>query len=204
VALALLVLSIPIWVLAWLEARRVRAHLLVRETRIGRTRRHRQRRVAGESITIERRSIERRTQNLLGQPFRCARFRPDLGPVTRWLARRGLDQLPLLVNVVRCEMALVGPRAEREEYVLRWKSLVPDYDRRFTVLPGITGLAQLATTESSDAETVARSVQYDLFYVDHRSMLLDARTLLRTAIMIVAPGSIHRIPAASPVPARDP
>jgi FlaA1/EpsC-like NDP-sugar epimerase len=192
VALALLALSLPIWLLVWLEARRARVHLLTREVLIGRTRRRGQRRNAGEATAIERRNIERRTQNLLGQPFRCLRFRSDLGPVTRWLASHHLNKLPMLLNVVRCEMALVGPRAEREEQVLRWKSLLPDYDRRFTVLPGLTGLAQISTPAATDAEAVARRAQYDLYYVEHHSLLLDIRTLFRTLTVIIRPAEARR------------
>ena len=59
------------------------------------------------------------------------------------------------MNVVRCEMALVGPAPESEERVLRWKDLLPEYDRRFTVLPGVTGIAQLCGGSGMDAESIA-------------------------------------------------
>jgi len=69
--------------------------------------------------------------------------------------------------------------------VLRWKGLLPDYERRFTVLPGVTGLAQIAGCDEQDPGGVERRIQYDLHYVDHRSLLLDFRTLLRTALVIL-------------------
>jgi lipopolysaccharide/colanic/teichoic acid biosynthesis glycosyltransferase len=128
----------------------------------------------------------------LGEPFRGARFRSDLGPISRWVARRRLDLVPLLLNVMRGEMALVGPRPAKQELVLRHQ--IPDYERRFTVLPGVTGLAQIAASRSGDALSLARRVQYDLYYVDHRSLLLDIRTLFRTfGVVLSAPRPAQRL-----------
>ena len=97
----------------------------------------------------------------------------------------------MLLNVIRGEMALVGPLPETEERVLRWKDSLPDYERRFTVLPGVTGLAQVASADSG-GQTVERRLEYDLFYVDHRSLLLDVRTLSRTAALMLRPSLLSR------------
>jgi lipopolysaccharide/colanic/teichoic acid biosynthesis glycosyltransferase len=179
-AAALLVLSWPVWLLVGYEARRAGVPMLLFETRIGRTRRLGRRRDRRDDVPIERRHLDRRTQDLLGAPLRCGRFRADLGPFSRWFARYRLDKLPFLLNVLSGEMALVGPKPEKDELVLRWMNGVPGYERRFTVRPGVTGLAQVAGCPDGDAEGVARRVQYDLHYIDHRSDLLDLRTLLRT------------------------
>lgn len=180
VASGLLVLALPLWIAVAWEARRAHKPLLLRETRVGRDRRVGPRRLLGEEIPIERRNADRRTQDLLGQPLRCLRFRTDLGPVASWVARRRLDKLPYLLNVLRGEMALVGPKPEKEELVLRWMNLIPEYGKRFEVPPGVTGLAQVSHCPDGDAQGVARRVQYDLHYVEHRSTLLDLRTLTRT------------------------
>ena len=82
-------------------------------------------------------------------------------------------------------MALVGPPPEREDTVLRWADCIPEYERRFIVSPGVTGLSQIAGATGADASSVARRAQYDLHYVDHRSLLLDVRMLLRTAAVTV-------------------
>jgi len=218
---AALLLSAPLWVVLFIEARRPgaramleyetvvgggperrRRSMLARETRIGRTRRKFQRRTAAVAPAIDRRSIERRTQDLLGAPLRVARFRTDLGPISRWVGRRKLSTLPYLLNVLRCEMALVGPAPEREENVLRWVGVVPDYDRRFTVRPGLTGLAQLAMA-GDDSDAHAMRIQYDLFYVDHRSWLLDLRTLFRTfGAVIRNQWGLGRRPAGTLIPPR--
>jgi FlaA1/EpsC-like NDP-sugar epimerase len=175
----------PVWLAFAIEARvRGQREWFLRETRVGRSRRRGQRRALRSEVAIDRRSIERRTQDLLGEPIDCARFRSDLGPVSRWLARHRLDKLPWLLNVLRGEMALVGPKPEKQELVLRWQHLVPDYPRRFTVPPGITGLAQVSGVSDCDADGIVRRVHYDLFYVDHRSLLLDLRTLARTLSVV--------------------
>jgi lipopolysaccharide/colanic/teichoic acid biosynthesis glycosyltransferase len=174
-------LTSPLWALVAMEARRAGVReFLFHETRIGCTRRRYHRRSSRRDAPIDRRSIERRTQDLMGTPIRCARFRTDLGGVGRFVAARRLDKLPFLLNVIRGEMALVGPKPEKEELVLRWSGLIPGYARRFTVHPGVTGLAQVSGCGDSDTEGLVRRVQYDLYYIDHRSLLLDLRTLLRT------------------------
>jgi lipopolysaccharide/colanic/teichoic acid biosynthesis glycosyltransferase len=205
-ATVFLIAALPLWALMVFEARlRGQREVLTHETRIGMTRRRVQRRGARRDTAIDRRSIERRTQDLLGAPIRCARFRSDIGPISRWVASRRLDKLPFLLNVLRGEMALVGPKPEKEELVLRWSGVVPDYVRRFTVLPGVTGLAQVSLCSDSDADGVARRVQYDLYYIDHRTLLLDLRTLLRTVRVVwqsprrLSPATNGRIAAGAAV-----
>ncbi len=193
VAMALLAASSPLWVLLTLEARaRGLREILVHETRIGRTRRRFQRRAGRGETPIDRRSFERRTQNLLGSTVTCLRFRDDLGLLSRWVARRRLGGVPLLLNVLRGDMALIGPQPEKQDTVLRWKDLMPDYERRFTVLPGVTGLAQVSGRFGDDPASVALRIQYDLYYVEHRSLLLDIRTLFRSVRLVLGGGSVRR------------
>ncbi len=198
VAALLLMLSTPLWLAMWAEARlRRETEILKRETRIGRTRRAEPRRRTRTAATIDRRVSERRTLDLLGQPFECARFRSDLGPVSRWISARRLDRAPFLLSVLRHEMTLVGPGPERAELILRWKGVVPDYARRFTVLPGVTGLAQVSECRDGDADGVVRRVHYDLYYVDNRSWLLDVRTMGRSFGVVLGRSRVD------PAPTRD-
>ena len=185
-AAGLLAVSAPVWLGAWLEARRAGEGDPFRRVEcVGRDRRQAQRRTAAVAPSIDRRSIERRTQDLFGVRLRCLVFRDDLGPFGRWLARRHLERLPQLLNVLRGEMALVGPRPETQDAVLRWQGSSPEYGRRFTVLPGITGLSQLSGCADADPVGVGCRIQYDLYYVDHRSLLLDVRILFRTARVVL-------------------
>jgi FlaA1/EpsC-like NDP-sugar epimerase/lipopolysaccharide/colanic/teichoic acid biosynthesis glycosyltransferase len=184
-ALGLVVLTAPLWGLIWLEARRAGERDPFRHLEcVGCNRRRHDRRSLRAALTIDRRSRERRTQDLFGARILCVRFRDDLGPIGRWLARRSLDGLPLLLNVLRGEMALVGPRPETPEAVLRWQSLLPEFARRFSVLPGVTGLAQLSGCPDGGPAGMACGIHYDLYYVDHHSLLLDIRMLFRTVSVV--------------------
>ena len=100
----------------------------------------------------------------------------------KFLRRTHLDELPQLVNVLRGEMSLVGPRPERPE-VIAAKGLarqVPGYARRLDVKPGVTGFAQLQLAADSDLTSVRHKVAYDLYYVANQSLLLDVRLILAT------------------------
>jgi lipopolysaccharide/colanic/teichoic acid biosynthesis glycosyltransferase len=99
--------------------------------------------------------------------------------VGRFLRRSSLDELPQLWNVVRGDMALVGPRPERPEYVARFSSEVPGYDARHRQRPGVTGLAQV---QGSRGRTpVAERAALDNAYIEDWSLALDIRILARTA-----------------------
>ena len=203
VAAALLALSSPLWLVLWIDTRLLHGQaLLIVESRIGRSRRGNLRRTRRSVISIDRRSIERRTHDLMGVSLRCARFNTSASGLGRWVERRGLDTLPFLLNVLRCEMALVGPRPETEQTVMRWKQVVPDYDRRFTVLPGMTGLAQVSGYSDVEQRGISRRSQYDLYYVDHRSILLDVRTLAWAFMVLLRGHSMRRHPPAAKEPLR--
>lgn len=100
-------------------------------------------------------------------------------PLGRFLRRTSLDELPELVNVLRGEMSLVGPRPLLVEYLGRYS---PEQARRHEALPGITGLAQIngRNTRSWDER-----LALDVWYVDNASLRLDARILLQTAFRLV-------------------
>ena len=101
---------------------------------------------------------------------------PRVTSVGRWLRRTGLDELPQLVNVLKGNMSLVGPRPEMP-------FIVEGYDthhrRRLDVLPGITGLWQLSADR---AFAIHENLQYDLYYIRHRSFFMDLAILLHTLL----------------------
>lgn len=98
-----------------------------------------------------------------------------------WLLRRThLDELPQFFNVLRGDMSLVGPRAERPEWVEDFQESIPFYRARLFVKPGVTGWAQINYGYASSVEETAVKLEYDLYYIKHRSLLLDLEILLRT------------------------
>jgi lipopolysaccharide/colanic/teichoic acid biosynthesis glycosyltransferase len=84
------------------------------------------------------------------------------------------------VNVLRGEMSFVGPRPERPHFVNQLRSVIPYYDERHTVKPGITGWAQIKFGYGSNLEDAEQKLQYDLYYVKHMSWWLDLRILFDT------------------------
>ena len=105
-------------------------------------------------------------------------------PLGRVLRRTRLDELPQLLNVLRGDMSLVGPRPERSSYVPLFEDAVPGYRDRRRVKPGITGLAQVQGLVG-ETSIVAR-VDEDNFYIDNWNLWLDLKILLRTVPAVVS------------------
>lgn len=104
-------------------------------------------------------------------------------PALAWMRKMRVDELPQLVNVLRGEMSLVGPRPERPELVAEIAARVPGYVRRNELPPGLTGLAQVQGRYDTDAEY---KLGYDLQYLVNWSLAIDAQILLRTIWVVVS------------------
>jgi exopolysaccharide biosynthesis polyprenyl glycosylphosphotransferase len=100
--------------------------------------------------------------------------------VGRFLRRSRLDELPQLVNVLRGDMSLVGPRPERPEFVRNLEQLIPHYRLRHLIKPGLTGWAQIHYGYGGNVADAHRKLCYDLYYLKHRSLDLDLTILIRT------------------------
>jgi exopolysaccharide biosynthesis polyprenyl glycosylphosphotransferase len=98
----------------------------------------------------------------------------------RFLRKAHLDELPQVVNVLRGEMSLVGPRSERSELVVVFQNIVPFYRARMLVKPGITGWAQIHQAYAETVEETAIKLEYDLYYIKHANLGMDFLILLRT------------------------
>ncbi|MGE3686133.1 MAG: exopolysaccharide biosynthesis polyprenyl glycosylphosphotransferase [Acidimicrobiia bacterium] len=105
---------------------------------------------------------------------------PRITRIGRWMRTWRLDELPQLVNVLRGEMSLVGPRPERPTFVQDLRADIAYYDLRHTVRPGITGWAQVRFPYAASKEESYQKLQYDLYYVKHMSLRLDARIAAET------------------------
>jgi exopolysaccharide biosynthesis polyprenyl glycosylphosphotransferase len=134
-----------------------------------------------------------------GEPFDIIKFRtmrPDAeaasGPVWarksedrktgvgKYLRRFSLDELPQLFNVVKGEMSLVGPRPERPFYVEQFRKMLPRYEERHLVRPGITGWSHVNMARNVDTSAIGERLSYDLFYLEHWSIFMDILILCKT------------------------
>ncbi|HTX78493.1 MAG TPA: sugar transferase [Longilinea sp.] len=100
--------------------------------------------------------------------------------VGNFLRKSHLDELPQFINVLRGEMSLVGPRSERPELINELQTQIPFYRARLFVKPGLTGWAQVNYGYASNVEQTGVKLEYDLYYIKHRNLLLDIMIILRT------------------------
>jgi exopolysaccharide biosynthesis polyprenyl glycosylphosphotransferase len=105
---------------------------------------------------------------------------PRVTRVGSFLRRTRLDELPQFWNVLRGEMSLVGPRAERPELVAAYQKQVPFYRARLLVKPGLTGWAQINYGYVASVTETAVKIEYDLYYIKHRTLGMDLQIILRT------------------------
>jgi len=167
----LLVLSLPLWLVATIIIRReTGASAIFRQTRVG---------LHGKPFVM----LKFRTMKPSADPYAPAPTSEDDERVTRfgrWLRRYSLDELPQLINVLRGEMSLVGPRPEMPFLVEQYR---PWQRRRLEVRPGLTGLWQILGRKDLP---LTENIEYDFYYINHRSLLLDLAILLRTIPVVIA------------------
>ncbi|WP_324667968.1 exopolysaccharide biosynthesis polyprenyl glycosylphosphotransferase [Geochorda subterranea] len=117
-------------------------------------------------------------------PVLASRDDPRITRVGRWLRAFRIDELPQLINVLRGEMSIVGPRPERPEFVQEFRKTIEGYDLRHLVKPGITGLAQVHGDYDAAAEDKLR---FDLVYVFLWSPVLELKIILQTIGIMLTP-----------------
>jgi exopolysaccharide biosynthesis polyprenyl glycosylphosphotransferase len=145
---------------------------------------------------------ERLGQN--GKPFKVLKFRSMIndaekytGPVWsqkddprvtrmgKFVRRVRIDEIPQMINVLKGEMSLVGPRPERAFFVEKLSQEIPYYKRRLKVRPGVTGWAQIKHKYDETIEDVKIKLRYDLFYIENMSIRMDFKILLRTVFVVL-------------------
>jgi sugar transferase (PEP-CTERM system associated) len=100
--------------------------------------------------------------------------------VGKFIRKVRIDELPQLINVLRGEMTLIGPRPERPEFVEELKKKIPYYSLRHMVKPGVSGWAQINYPYGASVEDALQKLEYDLYYMRHLTMSMDVIILLRT------------------------
>ncbi len=193
-ALALIVVSPVMLVVALLVRFTSRGPVFYTQTRVGLDRRQ----DPGYGAN------HRRALDVGGKPFTIYKFRtmfldaeaesgpvwaskddPRITPVGRFLRQYRLDELPQLINVIRGEMNVVGPRPERPGIFAELRQNISEYTLRQRAKPGITGLAQINQHYDECLEDVRRKVEFDLEYIQRQSLVEDFKIMLKTIPVVL-------------------
>jgi exopolysaccharide biosynthesis polyprenyl glycosylphosphotransferase len=154
----------------WLESG---SPILFRQQRVGR---------GGKTFDILKfRSMKKDAESSTGPVWASA----DDDRTTRvgaFLRRTSLDELPQIFNVILGQMSIVGPRPERPVFVGEFRRLLPRYDERHLVRPGITGWSQVNMRRVLQPTEAGEKLSYDLFYVEHWSLFMDMSVIFKTAV----------------------
>jgi len=106
-------------------------------------------------------------------------------PFGKFLRNSRLDEIPQFINILNGDMSLIGPRPERPHFVRQLSQILPFYETRHIVKPGLTGWAQVKTRYGSSVDDSLLKLQYDLYYIKHRSFLLDVNIFIKTLSTII-------------------
>lgn len=106
-------------------------------------------------------------------------------PFGKFMRNTRIDEIPQFINVLKGEMSLIGPRPERPYFVRELSQVLPFYETRHIVKPGLTGWAQVKTRYGSSVDDSLLKLQYDLFYIKHRSFVLDVNILVKTLSTVI-------------------
>jgi lipopolysaccharide/colanic/teichoic acid biosynthesis glycosyltransferase len=165
VGLVVLALLLPVVVVGNLIANR--GPLLYRQTRIGR---------GGREFSM----LKLRTMRATATSDPTLERDPRVTPFGGMLRRTHVDELPQVVNILRGELAIVGPRPEQPHLVARLAGKIPFYGIRHLVRPGLTGWAQVKYHYGADDADALEKLQYEVFYLRRQSLGLDLRIVART------------------------
>ncbi len=180
VALVVLMIGLPLWIGVIIAVKMTsKGRAIFRQKRVGRK---------GRIFTMYKfRTMQEDAEAQTG-PIWASKNDSRYTPVGRWLRKTRLDEIPQLLNVLRGDMSLVGPRPERPYFVEKLRGKVPLYNRRHRIKPGITGWAQVMWHYDSSLEDVRQKVKYDLYYIENMSLRMDLKILFRTLRAVFSGG----------------
>ncbi len=150
--------------------------IIFKQTRLGR---------GGNPYTILKFRTMKDNKDMVREALVTAANDPRVTRIGRFLRKSHLDELPQIINVLRGEMSFVGPRSERAELVTIFQSEVPFYRARMLVKPGITGWAQIHQNYAETVEETAIKLEYDLYYIENASILMDIAIIIRTLTSVL-------------------
>ena len=175
-SLGLLVLTLPLMLLTALVVRLDSpGPVLYRQVRVG---------LHGRPFTLLKFRSMKVDAEARG-PAWAAQSDPRVTRVGSFMRRTRIDELPQLLNVLRGEMSFIGPRPERPHFVEQLAEIIPHYRERALVKPGLTGWAQVNFPYGASVEDARMKLSYDLYYVKHRSLLLNFLILFATVRVIL-------------------
>jgi lipopolysaccharide/colanic/teichoic acid biosynthesis glycosyltransferase len=197
VAFALLVVAVPIVALAAVAIKLTsRGPIFFTQTRVGLNSRRDQRRKR------QPQEAGRRVEPNYGRPFTIYKLRTMTvasqanGPrqatrddrrvtfIGRFLRQMRIDELPQLLNVIKGEMTMVGPRPECVEYMEELSRKIPNYLQRLGLKPGLTGIAQIEAGYANNLESYRRKIAFDMMYLQNCCIKNDLKVLLRTVKVV--------------------
>ncbi|MEW6259338.1 MAG: TIGR03013 family XrtA/PEP-CTERM system glycosyltransferase [Thermodesulfobacteriota bacterium] len=171
-AVLLLVLSSPLWVFTALAiVLESRGPVFYRQKRVG---------WKGRVFDILKFRSMVADAEALGRPVWASEGDPRITRVGRIIRALRIDELPQIINILKGDMSLIGPRPERPEFVAELERQIPYYGLRHSVPPGVTGWAQVNYPYGASIEDTIRKLEYDLYYIKNMSFYLDLKICLLT------------------------
>ncbi|HPA25388.1 MAG TPA: sugar transferase [bacterium] len=178
-ALIILIVAIPFLPLLYLIVK-LNSHgpFLFMQTRTGK--------LGKKFLAIKIRTMHRNAE--VNGPQWATKNDPRVTKSGKFFRKTRIDEIPQLINILRGEMSFIGPRPERPEFVEKLENKIPYYNERLLIKPGLTGWAQINFPYGSSEADALEKLQYDLYYIKNRSMLLDLSIVLKTIKTVLSGG----------------
>jgi lipopolysaccharide/colanic/teichoic acid biosynthesis glycosyltransferase len=120
-----------------------------------------------------------------GQPLLSSSNDKRVTPFGKFMRRHRIDEIPNLINVLKGEMSLVGPRPERQFFIDQIVSKAPHYKRLLKVKPGITSWGQVKYGYASTVDQMIERLEFDLLYLENMSLIIDLKIMIYTLLIII-------------------